>query len=82
VKQGKVGRLAALAAKLEMPLHHLALNWCISNSRVSTVILGASKLSQLEDNLAALKSRDRVTEKVRAQIDAILQNAPAGPLRY
>jgi aryl-alcohol dehydrogenase-like predicted oxidoreductase len=65
-----------------MPLHHLALNWCISNPRVSTVILGASKLSQLEDNLAALKTRERVTDKVKAQIDAILQNTPAGPQRY
>jgi voltage-dependent potassium channel beta subunit len=81
-KMAKVAKLAALAAKLEMPLHHLALNWCISNPRVSTVILGASKLSQLEDNLAALKTRDRVTDKVKAQIDAILQNTPTGPLRY
>jgi voltage-dependent potassium channel beta subunit len=82
VKMAKVTKLAALAAKLDMPLHHLALNWCISNPRVSTVILGASKLSQLEDNLAALKTRERVTDKVKAQIDAILQNTPAGPQRY
>jgi voltage-dependent potassium channel beta subunit len=81
-KQAKVGKLSALAAKLDMPLHHLALNWCISNPRVSTVILGASKLSQLEDNLAALKTRERVTDKVKAQIDAILQNTPEGPRRY
>jgi voltage-dependent potassium channel beta subunit len=81
-KMAKVSRLAALAAKLDMPLHHLALNWCISNPRVSTVILGASKLSQLEDNLAALKTRERVTDKVKAQIDAILQNTPEGPRRY
>jgi voltage-dependent potassium channel beta subunit len=81
-KQAKVGKLAALAAKLDMPLHHLALNWCLSNPRVSTVILGASKLSQLEDNLAALKTRERVTDKVKAQIDAILQNKPDGPQRF
>jgi voltage-dependent potassium channel beta subunit len=81
-KMAKVSRLAALAAKLDMPLHHLALNWCISNPRVSTVILGASKLSQLDDNLAALKTRERVTDKVKAQIDAILQNTPEGLRRY
>ena len=81
-KQAKVGKLAALAAKLDMPLNHLALNWCLSNRHVSTVILGASKLSQLEDNLAALKTRDRVTEKVKAQIDAIMQNKPEGPRRF
>jgi voltage-dependent potassium channel beta subunit len=82
VKMAKVTKLAALAAKLDMPLHHLALNWCISNPHVSTVILGASKLSQLEDNLAALKTRDRVTDKVKAQIDTILQNTPEGLRRY
>jgi voltage-dependent potassium channel beta subunit len=82
VKMAKVTRLAALAAKLDMPLHHLALNWCISNPHVSTVILGASKLSQLDDNLAALKTRDRVTDKVKAQIDTILQNTPEGLRRY
>ena len=81
-KHAKVGKLAALAAKLDMPLHHLALNWCLSNRHVSTVILGASKLSQLEDNLAALKTSDRVTEKVKAQIEAIMQNKPEGPKRY
>ena len=81
-KHAKVGKLAALAAKLDMPLHHLALNWCLSNRYVSTVILGASKLSQLEDNLAALKTSDRVTEKVKAQIEAIMQNKPEGPKRY
>jgi voltage-dependent potassium channel beta subunit len=82
VKMAKVTKLAALAAKLDMPLHHLALNWCISNPHVSTVILGASKLSQLDDNLAALKTRDRVTDKVKAQIDTILQNTPEGLRRY
>ncbi len=65
----KVKELAALATRLEMPIHHLALAWCLANPRVSTVILGASRLPQLTDNLAA---RDRVadlTPEVLAEIE-------------
>ncbi len=34
-----------------MSLTHMALLWCLRNPNVSTVILGASRLSQLADNL-------------------------------
>ena len=43
----KVSKLAKLADEAGMPIHHLALLWCLQNPHVSTVILGASKLSQL-----------------------------------
>ena len=78
----KVGKLAAVAAKTGMPIHHMALLWCLSNKNVSTVILGASKQSQLVDNLSALENRDKLTDEVKSQIEEILQNKPAGPLRY
>ncbi len=82
VKLAKIEKLAKLAADIGMPIHHMALLWCLSNTHVSTVILGASRLSQLEDNLAALKSRDRITDDVKAKIEEILQNAPKKPERY
>ena len=78
----KVEKLATVAAKTGMPIHHMALLWCLSNKNVSTVILGASKQSQLVDNLSALESRDKLTAEVKSQIEEILQNKPAGPLRY
>ncbi len=81
-KLAKVEKLSVLAAKVGMPIHHMALLWCLSNKNVSTVILGASKQSQLTDNLAALDNRDKLTEEVRNQIEAILQNKPEGPKRY
>ena len=65
-----------------MPIHHLALLWCLNNPHVSTVILGASKKSQLEDNLAALKSKDKLTADVIDKIEAIMGNKPAAPQRY
>ncbi len=78
----KVEKLAKLAEKAEMPIHHMALLWCLSNPHVSTVILGASKLSQLEDNLAALGNRSKLTDEVKAEIEKIMDNRPEGPKRF
>ncbi len=77
-----VGTLTALAKEIGIPMAHLALLWCLANPHVSTVILGASKLSQLDDNLASLDNRDKVTPEVMAKIDEIVGNKPKGPQRY
>jgi voltage-dependent potassium channel beta subunit len=81
-KLAKVEKLAGLAAKAGMPIHHMALLWCLSNKHVSTVILGASRVSQLEDNLVALKNREKLTAEIKSEIEDILQNKPEGPKRY
>ena len=60
----------------------MALLWCLSNPHVSTVILGASKRSQLEDNLSALDHREAFTAELKSQIELILGNQPEGPKRY
>ncbi|WEK49697.1 MAG: aldo/keto reductase [Candidatus Kaistia colombiensis] len=78
----QVEKLAALAEEIGLPIHHMALLWCLANKNVSTVILGASKKSQLQDNLAALDSREKLTQDVLDKIDAILGNKPAAPQRY
>ncbi len=65
-----------------MPIHHMALLWCLSNPHVSTVILGASKESQLKDNLAALESRHLMTDALKDKIEKILVNKPEAPRRY
>jgi len=78
----QVEKLAALAEEIGLPIHHMALLWCLANKNVSTVILGASKKSQLQDNLAALDGRDKLTSEVLDKIDAILGNKPAAPARY
>lgn len=81
-KLAKVEKLSALAAKSGLQLNHMALLWCLSNPHVSTVILGASKLAQLTDNLAALEHRDQFTDELKAKIEIILDNKPEGPKRY
>ncbi|MDC9822548.1 aldo/keto reductase [Devosia sp. ZB163] len=78
----KVGKLAVLAKEIGLPIHHLALLWCNANPNVSTVILGASRLSQLKDNLEALKHKAKLTPDVLARIEEIMGNKPAAPQRY
>jgi voltage-dependent potassium channel beta subunit len=78
----QVAKLAELAKDVGISITHLALLWCLSNRNVSTVILGASRLSQLEDNLAALAHKDKLTPEVLARIDAIVENKPAAPRRF
>jgi Predicted oxidoreductases (related to aryl-alcohol dehydrogenases) len=81
-KLEKIAQLARLAKEIGLPVHHLALLWCLHNPHVSTVILGASKKAQLEDNLSALKSRDKLTADVIEKIEAIMGNKPKPFDRY
>ena len=78
----KVKKLAVLAKEIGLPVHHMALLWCNANPNVSTVILGASKKSQLLDNLKALDSKAKMTPDVMAKIEEILQNKPDAPRAF
>lgn len=78
----KVRQLKPIADELGVSLTHLSLAWCLKNPNVSTVILGASRLSQLEDNLKAMDVTDKLDDAVMERIDAVLDNKPAGPERF
>ncbi|MFN8286084.1 MAG: aldo/keto reductase [Chitinophagales bacterium] len=79
-KVEKVKQLAALAKDLGIPLTHLALCWCLKNPNVSTVILGASKVQQLEENLKCYDNLPKLTADVMEKIEGILQNKPVLPV--
>jgi voltage-dependent potassium channel beta subunit len=81
-KLAKVKALAKLAGQAGLPLHHMALLWCLANPHVSTVILGASRLAQLTDNLAALDHRSTMTPDLLAAIEKVMDNKPVGPQRF
>ena len=72
----KVKKLSSLAAELGVSLTHLALCWCLKNKNVSSVILGASKVVQLEENLKVWDSLPKITDEVMAKVEEILQNKP------
>ncbi len=70
-KLGAVTQLEGMAAELGCTVAQLALAWVAKNPHVSTVITGASKLSQLQSNLGALDVIERLTPEVMAKIEAI-----------
>jgi voltage-dependent potassium channel beta subunit len=70
-KRAAVTRLEPVAAELGCSVAQLAIAWVAKNPRVSTVITGASKLSQLQSNLGAVDVIARLTPEVLARIDAI-----------
>jgi len=78
----KIRQLKPLADELGISLTHLALAWCLKNPNVSTVILGASRLEQLEDNLGALDAVAKLDTAVMDRIDTILDNRPPEPERF
>ena len=70
-KNAAVGKLTAIADELGGSVAQLAIAWINRNPRVSTVILGASKLAQLHDNIKALELTPKLTPDVLARIDAV-----------
>ena len=69
-KNDAVAKLEPIAQELGGNVAQLAIAWVNRNPRVSTVILGASKLTQLQDNLGALALTPKLTPEVLARIDA------------
>ena len=70
-KLAAVPKLAAIARELDASLPQLAVAWCLKNPHVSTVILGASRVPQLTENLGALAVLDRLTPEVMKRINSI-----------
>ena len=70
-KNAAVGQLETVAKDLGCSLGQLAIAWVARNPRVSTVITGASKISQLKDNMGAIDVISKLTPEVLARMDAI-----------
>ncbi|MCK6422890.1 MAG: aldo/keto reductase [Aquabacterium sp.] len=70
-KNAAVARLDPIAAELGGTLAQLAIAWATRNPRVSTVITGASRIGQLQENLGALAVAERLTPEMMARIDEI-----------
>lgn len=75
----KVKKLTKLAGDLGCSMPQLALAWCMKNDNVSTVILGASKTTQLKENLKSIDVVDKLDDQVMEKIEKILKNAPVHP---
>ena len=68
--------------KLNCSLAQLAVAWVIANKDVSTCILGASKVSQLDENFKALEVYKKLTPEILLEIETILNNCPKGEMDF
>ncbi len=76
----KVKELETIANDLGCSTAQLALAWCANNPNVSSVILGATKVAQLEENLKALPIIAQLSDDILQKIEDILQNKPDFPV--
>ncbi|HEX8802590.1 MAG TPA: aldo/keto reductase [Acidimicrobiales bacterium] len=72
-RNDKVRELAAIADELGCTLAQLSLAWCARNPRVSTVITGASRVEQVEENLGALAVLDRLDDETAARMVRVVR---------
>jgi aryl-alcohol dehydrogenase-like predicted oxidoreductase len=75
----KVKSLSGLANDLGISLPQLSIAWCLKNSNVSTVILGATKKEQLLENLGSLDIVSKLNDEVMQKIEDIMQTKPVLP---
>lgn len=69
-KIAQVEKLRPIAGDLGCTISQLALAWCLKNPNVSTVITGASRVSQVHENMKALEVVPKLTVEVVKAIEA------------
>lgn len=67
----RVRQLRDLAGDLGVTTSQLALAWCAANPHVSTVITGASRPEQVQENMGAIDALEKITADVQRQIESI-----------
>ena len=65
----KIKKIVNLSKKLNIKPSQLAILWCLKNKNVSTVIIGASKLSQLKENLKSTSYSGIMTSEIMSEIN-------------
>ncbi|NND73676.1 MAG: aldo/keto reductase [Ilumatobacter sp.] len=69
----RVEKLRPIADRLGCSMAQLALAWCTKNPNVSTVITGASKVSQVVQNFDTLDVIPLLTDDVKAEMEAAVK---------
>ncbi|MDH5456104.1 MAG: aldo/keto reductase, partial [Gammaproteobacteria bacterium] len=67
-----VSALEPIAADMGATLAQFSLAWCLQNEHVSSVITGASRVSQVHENMKALEFVDEFTPEVMARVEHAL----------
>jgi len=69
----KVRKLGEVAGELGASMAQLALAWLLKNPNVSTVITGASRVEQVQENMKAVEVVEKLTPDVMDTIENILE---------
>ena len=67
-------KLAEVADDLGVSMAQMSLAWILKNPNVSTVITGASKVSQVRENMKAVDIKEKMTDEVMDRIHAIIKD--------
>jgi len=73
----KVRALVPVAESLGCSLAQLAIAWCAANPHVTTVLTGASRASQVAENMQALDVVPLLDDEVMARIEDAVADTPA-----
>jgi aryl-alcohol dehydrogenase-like predicted oxidoreductase len=71
-----VRALAGVASDLGVTPAQLAIAWILRLPEVSSVITGATQVTQLEENVKAVEALPRLAPDVLERIEAIVKNKP------
>ncbi|MFJ8012843.1 L-glyceraldehyde 3-phosphate reductase [Streptomyces sp. NPDC096339] len=71
----RLGGLGEIAARRGQSLAQLALTWVLRDERMTSALIGASSVKQLEENVAALAG-DRLSEAELKEIDSFAVSTP------
>jgi len=69
----QVQRLHQIAQERDQSLAQMALSWVLRDGNITSALIGASRVSQIEENVAALHNRSFTQDELR-QIDTILNS--------
>ena len=75
-KIATVKQIGEVANALGCSMAQLAIAWCLKNPNVSTVITGASRVSQVEENMKSIDLVSKLTPEVMQRIEGILKFEP------
>ena len=63
-------------------MSQLSIAWVIANTDVSSCLIGATKGSQIEENVKALEVYKKIDKETFIEIEKILDNVPNGEIDY
>lgn len=75
-RMAAVRQLTGLAQSLQITTAQLAIAWLLRRKEISSVITGATRMEQLDENLGAPEALEKMDDTVMEEIEQILENFP------